>query len=378
MSTAVSDASTVLGAGSWTLRAATGFDLPNAVVIPENSSSGTPPPNCTITYGFGSLSPELVLPAYHGNLSSGRAPVWWLSFLSVSTYTNEFVVVTNGVASRLEAISGPDCFLISHALPSLPNDVVDSSVAAATVYAGGGDRYLGTHPGSLSLVMDVFQSYAHQSQPISLQGTPGSALWGFDYVPCGGPFSTNPTGPSNGTGFFATVNATDGTLLGAGNAPVDCLSAALGPPSIFSALHFGTPQLVTGAGSGGTIASQGCTSGDYCYEVPVTNVSAGVDPADAGFSVLNNTAVLSPVPDGYAVTSGTGQVIVYSLGSQEIRWLPGVGNSTTPFADGDTLWVDMGTSNPGGYLGGLAYYGLWVVGEGAYYDSAFEISLSPP
>lgn len=362
----------VLGPGVWMLEVATGFAPADTTVIPLNSSSSTASPDCTVENTSRVLPSAFVLPAYHGNLSFGLASVWFLTFINPRASIYEAILVVDGFASVLARVSGPNCFLISQALPFLPNDAVDSSVAASSVYSNGGSRFLGAEPKGFTLVMSFYQS--SMLQPLAtLAQVPESALWEVDYVPCSGLFRANTTGASNGVAFYATVNGTDAAMLGAGSAPADCQSEAFGPPAIFSVLHFGTPELVTGAGTGGTIASQGCTSGDYCYELPVTNASAGVDPADAGFSVVNNSMVLSPVPTGYAILTEAGQVIVYSLASQESSWLPGAGNSTTVWAIGDSLSVDMGTHNPEWQV-----YGLWMMGGGAYYGSASEISLGLP
>jgi len=194
--------------------------------------------------------------------------------------------------------------------------------------------------------------------------------WQFTYSPCGF-IGLNSTGPTSGEAFLASVNASSGAVLSAKPQEIDCqqnLSAP--PPSIFSALSLQNPELVVGTGTGGTIPSQGCTSGDYCYELIVGNATSMVEPQDFSLSVDNSTGEPSTIPTGFAILSPAGQVIVYSLGDAEMSWADGVGNATTPLEWGSMIWIDMGTTNPAGQD-----YFLQVQGQGPYADSAAGYSL---
>lgn len=340
----------------WLLALVLGLDLWNSTTLPLNTSSA--PANCTLSPPPELLPRSLTIPSFRGNLSTGAAVFWILEYVAPSTNSSMVVLVTNGVARPLYTLSGPACVTVYAGFAGLPTDLVDSGVAAQAVDQNGGAQYLAAHRTGTSLEMLLLSSLA----------TPE---WEFGYTQCS-LLGLPQTGPKSAFDFDASVNAITGAVLNASPETVDCQQNVTGPPpnTIYSALSPGVPEPVKGSGTGGTIASQGCTSGDYCYELPVGNATAEVTPADFELYVSNASGRTSSVPVGYAVLNPEGQVVVYSLGAEESTWTPGVGNASTPISPGSSIWVDMGTADPSGLN-----YELNVQGEGPYANSGAGFSL---
>ena len=167
------------------------------------------------------------------------------------------------------------------------------------------------------------------------------------------------------------MNATTGMVMGAYQQSTDCVpSPYTGPPGIYQAVTFGPASVEVGPGAGGTLASQGCASGDYCYALPVQQAQMNVTPNDMALWVQNRTGVPSLVPRGFAFSNPQGQVLVYSTGSVESTWTAATGTGTTLLVAGDTLEIDMGSTDPVG-LG----YGLNIQGEGPYANSGEGFGL---
>jgi hypothetical protein len=343
----------------WLLEEVLGLDVWNSSTLPLNTSSI--PSNCTVSPPPELLPSSITIPSFRGNISAGAAVFWILGYVQPSTNSSMAVLVVNGVAQPLYTLSGAACVTVSAGFTGLPANLVDSGVAAQAIDQDGGAQYLDAHRAGTSLEMLLFPPFE--------SAAPTWPTWDFVYTPCA-PLGLAPAGPTSALNFVASVNATTGAVVNASAVNIDCQQNLTSPPpSIFSALSPGLPQLIRGPGTGGTIASQGCASGDYCYELPVGNATGEVTPADFELSVSNQSGP-SSVPVGYAVLNPQGQVIVYSLGAKESTWTPDAGSASTPIYPGSSIWVDMGTVDPYGQN----YY-LNIQGEGPYMDSGGVFSL---
>jgi hypothetical protein len=177
--------------------------------------------------------------------------------------------------------------------------------------------------------------------------------------------------PSSGFGyeFNAEIDATSGKVI-----PVTVWNSTCGM-SRYGTLGLSVElgYLYQGTGSGGTIASQGCTSGDFCYSVYIAGSYDNVTPADFSMSVWNmsNSGATFDGTVGFSILNASGAVIVYSLGSVENQWTSGVGDSDTLLTAGMSFTVDMGTVNPSGGSWALA-----LTGEGDYASAGtFAVGL---
>lgn len=357
-----------LGPGTWVFFGAFGFDPWNGTTL--NSTSGGYPPNCTVRSQPPVPPPALVIPSYRGNLSDGTAVVWVLEYINPAAQTLAAVLLVGGLVTDLLTLSGPHCSLFPVQVQPVSWNLVDSSVAARALGQNGGDAFLASHRNGTSLTMSIIA-------PLAVNGTvPSSPVWLFSYTPCSGFLQGNFTGPTNGTEFNGVVNATSGAVLNASSTTVNCQSFGSIPPpnptpTIFSVFGLGGASVVVGPGSGGTIASQGCTSGDYCYELPVTVAQQNVSPSDMALWITNgSSSSASPVPRGFAFLDLSGRVLVYSMGPSAFTWTNGSANATVPLTAGDTLTIDMGPAQPAG-LG----YMLQLEGLGLYSGSGESMSL---
>ena len=132
-------------------------------------------------------------------------------------------------------------------------------------------------------------------------------------------------------------------------------------------------HLYVGPGTGGTLSSQGCTSNDYCFLVPIVGSFNNVTPADFSMSVWNisDQAATYMGTVGFAILNHSGGVVVSSAEPVESQWVNGVGSPATPLMAGMFFTVDMGTANPGEWQWALA-----LTGEGAYSAAGtFSIGL---
>lgn len=344
--------------GSWNLWFVEGVALARAAILPLNLSAD---PNCTVTSFSGALPTEVTFPAFQGNFASGQANVWLLEYLSTGLDADLLVIVLDGSVSLVVEESGANCLNTGSAtFTPIPSGVVDSPVAVAAVAAAGGTAFLAANPGRTSVDMTLLGSvtFGSTTEPIE---------WGVDFSTC--PLLVANT-TASGTSFFANVNATTGLVVpgSAGNSTCG-LPSSSPPPAIGQALTFLPVPTVTGAGTGGTIGSQGCASGTTCFELSVVT-AVNVTPADIDSAMVwsSNHSVYSV--EGFAVLNLAGHVLVYSVGPTEGGWSPGVGNGSTPFASGMTLVIDVGPTpvSPENFT-------LQVTGEGPYANSELWQSL---
>jgi hypothetical protein len=345
--------------GAWSLAGALGLDLTNATTLPINVNSN---PNCTVTSFSGPLPSSLTIPAFTGNLSGGDAAEWLLAYVQASTGYETAVAVTDGVANLAVEISGaaPDCTVANATASGIPGSAVDSPAAASAVAGDGGAAFLQAHPKGVSLEMALISGAF---------GFPLTNEWLFAYSTCPLSLSSSvppPVGPP-GVTFTAAVNASSGEVVPHSAANGTCN----GPPplGIGSALRFGFASLIQGTGTGGSLESQGCTSGDYCYSIPIANASENVTPEDFEVEVTGPTGTVFPAV-GYAILNSSGEVVVFAYGAVEDGWTAGVGNATTLLTNSMTLSVDMGAANPAG-----GNYGLTLTGAGPFANSGMGFGL---
>jgi hypothetical protein len=324
--------------GPWVLIDAEGFDLATGVTLPLNLS-GLQAENCTITSLTGPLPSSLALPSFSGNLSSGLAPAWLLDLAQPSHGAELAVAVIGGTATFAVEISGGQCATGVSSLVGVTTPVVDSPVAAQAAAAAGGTAFLSAHPSGVSVDMSLIGLAAQ------VNSTPYPPEWGVYYTTC--PFLTNSSSQATGSEFSVGVNATTGVVV-PGSAFTGTCGPVSTPPPIGTNLAFGAASLGVGPGTGGTLASQGCTSGDYCYTVPIAGVTNGVTPSDFDLEVIQpNDQVLSSVV-GFAIVEPSSQVLVYSTGPFAVSWLSDAGTTLSPLTSGMTIMVDVGTANPAG------------------------------
>jgi hypothetical protein len=344
--------------GTWDLASAFGLDLANAVTIPLNLSAEA---NCTVTSYAGLLPSSLTIPSFTGNLASGVASEWLLEYLEPSTGYELAVAVTDGVANLVFEVSGPACSNTNSSM-MLPRNAVDSTTAASAVAASGGAAFLQAHPTGVSLEMLLFPEFTGEFNP--------GVEWVFSYTTCPITLTSPPPSEPLGSEFSADVNASTGNVV-----PGSATNGTCGGPpplSIGSALQLGFVTLTVGSGTGGTLASQGCTSGDYCYSLSVTSASDNVTPADFEMEVMgNNGPNETEFPAvGFAILNAAGQVVVYAPGPVENGWTSGVGNPSTLLTNTSTFSIDMGAQNPSG--GG---YFLALTGTGPFAGSGEGIGF---
>jgi len=348
--------------GNWSLVAAVGLALANASVLPYNGSSGNA--SCIPITLVGKVPTNVSLPAFRGSLESGEAPVWLFAYVELGVGGELAVFEIDGEITLAVELPASCSSGVSEYL-GFSAPVIDSPAAVAAAAAAGGADFLRAHPTGVSLLMDLTGAYALPGEP------PTPPIWEISWSTCSNELFG--TGPTSGAEFFAAVYATNGTVVPSGTLNMTCGSNVTTPSSgIGGAISFGVPTLEVGSGTGGTIASQGCTSGDYCYAVPIESASENITPADFGLSLENDTNG-SPVTTaaGFAIVNARGTVLVYSVGAKETEWNSTLaGSSQTLLSAGMEIIVDAGPS-----LQGAENLGLTLTGEGPFANSSYEFGL---
>jgi len=271
------------------------------------------------------------------------------------------VLVLDGVVSVAFELSG--CIESNvTANFAIPSDVVDSTAAASAVQAAGASAFLAAHRSGVGLSMILFPFGFPES------GNSSGPDWEFTYSTC--PVLGEGT-EAPGVTFSATVNASNGEVYpgSAGNGTCGVI-----PPSqgIGSVLTFGAPTLHVGGGTGATLASDGCTTGDYCYSLPVVNASGNVTPSEFDLEVMvQNATGDTPYPSvGFALLDPSGQVLLYSYGPSETSWIAGVGSASQPIPVGSELSIDVGPQSPPSVNIFVA-----ITGTGPYSGSELSVAL---
>jgi len=136
-----------------------------------------------------------------------------------------------------------------------------------------------------------------------------------------------------------------GLIHGPGNTPIG------------SALSVGSGTLVTGT-SGTFGAASPCTSGDHCYTISIASASTGVTLGSVNFQVVSGGSVVPGVV-GVAITNIAGTVVAYgTTGAITSLTYTAPSSATTALSTTDTIWVDMGTSNPTDMGDSLTIFGI--------------------
>jgi hypothetical protein len=347
--------------GTWELVEVIGVANYNGTYYVFNGTGGNA--SCIPTILAGSNPTNLSFPSFRGNLTTGAAPVWLLAYIQPGTGSELALIEVGGAVEFAFELPGSCTGGIAGELHTLPSTIVDSSQAVAAAAAAGGYGFLRAHPQGVYLTMFLFGGFAAFN-------VTESANWVIEWSTCSTAFSSGSSGPSSGYQFNAEVNATTGVVL-PGTATNGTCGSTSQPPGIGGALRFGSPTLFVGTGSGGTVASQGCTSGDYCFTVPIDMAASNVTPADFSVSVTNfSSGATYPGTVGFAILTAGGSVLVFSTGSVETSWTAGVGSSDSALLAGMSLTVDMGTQDPS-----AGSWGLTLMGQGPFANSSLGFSL---
>jgi len=349
------------GHGSWELIEVVGLAPANSTTLPFNSTSV---PNCTVSVLVGSVPSEISIPAYRGNLLDGSASMWLFAYVQPSTGSELAVVTVNGAVALAATVTGTCLGQYVETIPEIPDTVVDSSVAVSAAAAVGGAAFVRAHPTGVSLQMFMLNG-------LPFDNASKAPEWEVSFSTCPSTLFNTGSSSSPGSTFSVAVNATTGAVLAGSESTSTCGPGIPPPPpptGIGQALGLGLITLFHGSGTGGTIASQGCASTDYCYSVAVT-AAQNVTPADFESYVSTSSGAQASVA-GFAILNVTGSVVVYSTGSTEVQWSSGVGSPATLLTAGMTLVVDVGTQDPAGQS-----MILQIAGEGAYSGSGISVYL---
>jgi hypothetical protein len=347
--------------GGWSLVAAYGFDSSLAQGASVNTSWAFGW-GCSASPADGSAVPPVLAARGNPGLRPwGAAPWWGLVYYRNSSFSSSgdllLTEVVQGAASPVGIFSGA-CTAPYAGLSPIPTSVEDSGAAVSLADELGGAGLL-SHDANASISMEL--SGAPRSE---LSG--GAPIWQIDYSNCG---LLNFGGWEEGgdSQFVATLNGGSGAVLDLANSTEACDPS--GPPPSFpvnTSLVLGAPTLHGVAPSGTTLANQGCDAGDYCYQIPLNATSM----------ILNRTGYLSFTPQDFQlevlgpadapVTSVVGYEIsgladdcgvncvgqsprfvrAWSFGALEGVW-SGASGSYIDWGI-SALWIDMGTTDPGG------------------------------
>ena len=347
--------------GTWELVEGIGLALFNGTYYVFNGTGGNA--TCSGTILVGSELSNLSFPAFRGNLTTGAAPVWFFAYIQAGTGSELALIEVGGVVMLAFELPGSCTGGAANMFHALPSTVVDSSEAVAAAAAAGGYDFLRAHPEGVSLTMFLFGGFS------AFNVTEGPT-WSVEWSTCSSFIPSGTSGPSSGYQFTAVVNSTTGAVVSSSPTNSTCGPSPVSQ-GIGGALSFGSPSLFVGTGSGGTVASQGCTSGDYCFTVPIETATSNVTPADFSVSVTNfssGATYLGTV--GFAILTVGGSVLVSCTGSVEYSWTAGVGTSDSLLSAGMSLTVDMGTQDPS-----TGNWGLTLMGQGPFANSSLGFSL---
>lgn len=348
--------------GAWNLTKAVGLASQAGFTLPYNDTSAIP--NCTLTALAGSLSTNLPIPGFVDSLVSGNASVWAFVYWSPATGAALVIFELSGhvelAVEESTGCAGPGAISPG----TIPGSVVDSTTAVSAASAAGGAAFLTAHPTGVSLTMTLNGTLNYSTSHPSTDTT-----WDIQWSTCSATLLGYSSTSTYGYAFSVEINASSGSAL-----PYTAMNSTCGM-SRYGTLGLSVElgSLYQGVGAGGTIASQGCTSGDYCYSVFIAGSYANVTPANFSESVWNMSDAGTTYDGtvGFAILDATGGVIVYSLGPVESQWTSGVGTSDTLLTAGMSFTVDMGTADPG-----AGSWALALTGEGDYFSAGtFAVGL---
>ncbi len=299
----------------------TGLTFPSSFAVLENSSqTGL---SCRTVPGPANLT----VPGSNANRSLGLAPIWWLMYGGPSAVAE--VAVVDGVAHLELDYTGVCGSTLGGFERAVPPQAIDSPQAAndaGPILA----PYLRLHP----YANEEFSLFGGFNWTVN-QWSP--AAWSILLTTC--PLASS--GPASGSGAFAGLNATSGTLLS--NSTFEqtaCPSAPLLP----SVLSFGSPV---------TVASGNLTTVSFA----VTSAADGISWANLSAQLQNSSG--TTVASGWSLTaaSAAGSTIsTYDVSTG--LWSSG---GTQPIAVGDSLVLVIPTgpvSGPFGVQGFLVLNGV--------------------
>jgi len=335
--------------GTWTLISEDGLASQNQSYFRYNGTVGNS--GCEATTLVGSVPTNLSIPATPGGLTNGDASFWYFAFVAPANGTELAVYeVSDQVVLADEfpiSCTGARFSSVQGLSPSL----VNSSVAVSAAAMAGGTKFVTNYTNWTDTVSMLL------SGGFEINDTPVAPVWEISWSTCGSDLLSSTPRWSYGYEFGVAVNATSGLVI-----PGSVESTRCGSPSrsYTLGLEVDLGALFAGPEKGGTIASKGCDSGDYCYSVLLVASTAGITPANFSMYVQNfSTTYLGVV--GYAILNVNSTVLVYSIGPIEHAWTSGMGNPQIPLAAGMMFVVDVGPRNPV-----TGSWGLYFTGLGAY------------
>ncbi len=338
--------------GTWYIESIGGLALANATTLAYNLTEYSDL-NCSISFLKGGLISQLTLPAYTGSLTAGTANVW--SFEEVDPTEGALVdtVIVNGAVVDAFELSQGVCAEAAASFEGATGSVISSSAAAGDLLDQGLSSFVAAHPTGLNLEMS-FLNIEENDLGLAPQ-------WGFSLSACS-PISPGTSGPAESPSYSGTVNASDGAVTSSSTSTEDCSGSSGGSGSttpIGSVLALGGSYEFTGPGSGGTIESQGCASGDACLEVTIVQAS-GVAPDDFGLEVESGSGALDFNISGYAVVNASGAVLAWYDGPfVSPAWSGSAAELAANLSALDSIVIDCGTAAPPsgtGYV--LVAYGV--------------------
>lgn len=213
--------------GSWSLVTASGIATPVGFTIPPPPSGNATPYPSPCPYGTTGSGPSssIIIPAYSGYVGAGLAPAWLFEYTS-ATPAILIVTVLNGQASVYGEISAGGCgygFGYGGIQP-IGSHVVDSTIVASAANAWGGSAFLAnvtSAAGLYSISGGMTFPVVYNGPPINgTNGTPPPpypipvnytipASWQVSYTSC---LPWSPAGMTKAGSFFASLDATNGTL----------------------------------------------------------------------------------------------------------------------------------------------------------------------
>lgn len=314
--------------GGWNLLFAAG--IVSATPFPEMlNTTAFGNFSCTLTPILGGGS--LTLPGYSGDRSSGAARAWEFGYAN-SVGTLAVVSVIDGHGAVLATLTGLECALVAQLVTPLSGSVIDSSAAAAAARPAA-QAFLAAHPNATAEFALIGSA--------SFLGAHPSPEWSVRYSTC----SLSASAAGNGAQFNATVNATNGHLMGS--------NLTLGVPC-----GTGTPphQLPTSLIlSAAAITSVGGFT-NYTFTVQVAG--SGVTWDNLTAEVASGTAfgASPPIEAGWAVEALTSSgTLIASYNPPAVSWSAG---GSTSIALGDQLRLSTATN--------LAADSLFLEGEGSF------------
>lgn len=290
------------GPGPWHALLVAGADpyLPvlESTNVPSDSFAAAGDGSCRGHSEVGNTS-VVTFPGFDGNLSLGQAPSWLVVEMN-STGTMLMVLVINGAVQPVEFFTGPACALFE-LVGSLPDNAVNSSVAAAAAAQGGLLRFAHEHP-------EGWTTYAAAD-------VGGAGEWQVKYSTC--PAVGKASSSTAYYTFTANVSLTTGAVIGTPQAgTATCSGLDLSGPLGAVGSHSALPYQVQGWGpsiaqymtiSSSVTETNG--SGQYYYTVSVTSSTGRLVWGDLVFTIRNGTGQVPRGPYFVEMRQASGCIV---------------------------------------------------------------------